>query len=63
MTDISSPRKLDPNERHFRIAGPCDGLSLFLRLLAAGPAMHLGAMRLALWRESIRFLRGDDSPK
>jgi pimeloyl-ACP methyl ester carboxylesterase len=35
MTDICSPRKLDPNERHFRIPGPCDGLSLFLRLLAA----------------------------
>jgi hypothetical protein len=36
MTDISSPRRLDPNEQHFRIAGPRDGLSLFLRLLPAG---------------------------
>src|ERR1700704_4881805 len=35
MTDVSSLRKLDPNEQHFRIPGPCDGLSLFQRLLPA----------------------------
>jgi pimeloyl-ACP methyl ester carboxylesterase len=35
MTDISSPQKLVSSEQHFRIAGPRDGLSLFLRFLAA----------------------------
>jgi pimeloyl-ACP methyl ester carboxylesterase len=40
MTDVSSLPKLDPNERHFRIPGPCDGLSLFRRFL---PAMQTGA--------------------
>jgi pimeloyl-ACP methyl ester carboxylesterase len=35
MTDYSAAIKLDPNEQHFRIPGPRDGLSLFLRLLAA----------------------------
>jgi pimeloyl-ACP methyl ester carboxylesterase len=38
MTDISSTPKLDPNEQHFRIAGPRDGLSLFLRFLPAARA-------------------------
>jgi pimeloyl-ACP methyl ester carboxylesterase len=36
MKDISSALKLDPDERHFRIPGPLDGLSLFLRLLPSG---------------------------
>ena len=33
MIDISSAPKLDPNEQHFRIPGPHEGLSLFLRFL------------------------------
>ena len=33
MTDYSAATKLDPNEQHFRIPGPRDGLSLFLRFL------------------------------
>jgi pimeloyl-ACP methyl ester carboxylesterase len=33
MTDYSVATKLDPGEQHFRIPGPHDGLSLFLRFL------------------------------
>src|SRR5471030_1308095 len=33
MRDISAAPKLDPREQHFRIPGPRDGLSLFLRFL------------------------------
>jgi pimeloyl-ACP methyl ester carboxylesterase len=39
MIDTSSALKLDPNERHFRIPGPLDGLSLFLRFL---PSVRTG---------------------
>lgn len=43
MTDHSNATPLDPNERHFRIPGPVEGLSLFLRFLpAAGPANATG---------------------
>jgi pimeloyl-ACP methyl ester carboxylesterase len=35
MTDFSSATKLDPREQHFRIPGPRQGLSLFLRYLPA----------------------------
>lgn len=35
MTDYSVASKLDPREQHFRIPGPSEGLSLFLRLLPA----------------------------
>jgi pimeloyl-ACP methyl ester carboxylesterase len=35
MTDYSLASKLDPREEHFRIPGPRDGLSLFLRFLPA----------------------------
>lgn len=35
MTDYSPKAKLDPREEHFRIPGPRDGLSLFLRFLPA----------------------------
>jgi pimeloyl-ACP methyl ester carboxylesterase len=31
MTDFSAATKLDPGEQHFRIPGPREGLSLFLR--------------------------------
>jgi pimeloyl-ACP methyl ester carboxylesterase len=39
MTDYSIAAKLDPREQHFRIAGPRDGLSLFLRYLPAENAI------------------------
>jgi hypothetical protein len=35
MTDFSTAQKLDAREAHFRIPGPRQGLSLFLRYLAA----------------------------
>jgi pimeloyl-ACP methyl ester carboxylesterase len=35
MTDDAFAQKLDPREEHFRIPGPRQGLSLFLRYLAA----------------------------
>ena len=35
MTDFSTAAKLDPREQHFRIPGPRQGLSLFLRYLPA----------------------------
>jgi pimeloyl-ACP methyl ester carboxylesterase len=35
MVDFSKARPLDPKEQHFRIPGPIDGLSLFLRYLPA----------------------------
>ena len=35
MTDFSKAPPLDPREQHFRIPGPRDGLSLFLRFLPA----------------------------
>jgi pimeloyl-ACP methyl ester carboxylesterase len=35
MTDFSNAIKLDPREQHFRIPGPREGLSLFLRYLPA----------------------------
>ena len=37
MTDHSTAAKLDPREEHFRIPGPHEGLSLFLRFL---PSSH-----------------------
>ncbi len=39
MTDFSAAPKLDPREQHFRIPGPCDGLSLFLRFLPAAESI------------------------
>ena len=35
MTGFSAPPKLDSHEEHFRIGGPRDGLSLFLRFMPA----------------------------
>jgi pimeloyl-ACP methyl ester carboxylesterase len=35
MTDVSAATRLDPRERHFRIPGPREGRSLFLRFLPA----------------------------
>jgi hypothetical protein len=34
-TDFSAAPQLDPREQHFRIPGPRQGLSLFLRFLPA----------------------------
>src|SRR5690242_18553429 len=45
MADYSIASRLDPNEEHFRIAGPRAGLSLFLRFL---PATNLPAQRRAV---------------
>jgi pimeloyl-ACP methyl ester carboxylesterase len=43
MRDFSKAAPLDPKEQHFRIPGPIDGLSLFLRFLpAAGQAEAIG---------------------
>lgn len=38
MQDRSIAPKLDDREQHFRIAGPREGMSIFLRLLPAGEA-------------------------
>jgi pimeloyl-ACP methyl ester carboxylesterase len=38
MTNMSTAAKLDPREEHFRIPGPHEGLSLFLRFLPAANA-------------------------
>jgi pimeloyl-ACP methyl ester carboxylesterase len=35
MTDFLAPQRLDPGAEHFRIPGPHEGLSLFLRFLPA----------------------------
>lgn len=35
MTDLPTVPSLDAREQHFRILGPCEGMSLFLRLLPA----------------------------
>ena len=35
MTDVSAPTRLDPREQHFRIPGPRERRSLFLRFLPA----------------------------
>jgi hypothetical protein len=35
MTDFSTALQLDPREEHFRVPGPREGLSLFLRYLPA----------------------------
>src|SRR5690348_8969418 len=45
MTDYSAAPKLDPREEHFRIPGPREGLSLFLRFL---PATQASASRRAV---------------
>ena len=40
MTDYSVATKLDPREQHFRIPGPREGLSLFLRFLPAADTAY-----------------------
>ncbi|KJC44862.1 hypothetical protein UP09_14560 [Bradyrhizobium sp. LTSP885] len=54
MTDYSAATKLDPREQHFRIPGPRDGLSLFLRLLD-GKAGHDTPRRAVLYVHGATF--------
>jgi hypothetical protein len=58
MTDYLIAPKLDPNEEHFRISGPREGLSLFLRFLpAANPPSPAARGPLRSWRDvSIRVV-------
>jgi pimeloyl-ACP methyl ester carboxylesterase len=46
IPDFSKAASLDPREQHFRIPGPIDGLSLFLRFLPA--ADHANANKKAV---------------
>jgi pimeloyl-ACP methyl ester carboxylesterase len=52
MTDVSP--KLDPREEHFRISGPHDGLSLFLRFLPA-PGTRIQPRRAVLYIHGATF--------
>ena len=49
MSDHSAARKLDPREEHFRIPGPREELSLFLRFLPADPTDHLHEERCSIF--------------
>jgi hypothetical protein len=63
MMDFSAAPKLDPREQHFRIPGTREGLLLFLRFLPAADTEfrpRRAALYVALWRERINFLGGDD---
>jgi len=55
MIDISSAPKLDPNEQHFRIPGPREGLSLFLRFLPS-------AQTSATPRHAVLYVHGATFP-
>jgi pimeloyl-ACP methyl ester carboxylesterase len=55
MTDFSTAPKLDPREQHFRIPGPREGMSLFLRFL---PAVNT-AMRP---RRAVLYVHGATFP-
>jgi pimeloyl-ACP methyl ester carboxylesterase len=52
MTDFSSVAPLDPREQHFRIPGPIEGLSLFLRYL---PSADRSATRSVLYVHGATF--------
>lgn len=54
MTDFSVAPKLDPREQHFHIAGPREGLSLFLRFLPAAES-RLWPRRAALYVHGATF--------
>jgi pimeloyl-ACP methyl ester carboxylesterase len=54
MTDHSNATKLDPREEHFRIPGPREGLSLFLRYLPPANA-KLGPRRALLYVHGATF--------
>ena len=53
MTDYSVASKLDSREEHFRIPGPRNGLSLFLRFLPA--AGHAQGRRAVLYIHGATF--------
>jgi len=53
MTDYSVASKLDSREEHFRIPGPRNGLSLFLRFLPA--AGHAQVRRAVLYIHGATF--------
>src|SRR5262249_16341845 len=55
MLDYSAANKLDPREEHFRIPGPRDGLSLFLRYL---PARGCASQR----RRALLYVHGATCP-
>jgi len=55
MIDVSLAPTLDPNEQHFRIPGPCDGLSLLLRLL---PTIRTGPQP----RRAVLYVHGATFP-
>jgi pimeloyl-ACP methyl ester carboxylesterase len=54
MTDYSAATKLDPREEHFRIGGPREGLSLFLRFLPSA-ANQLQPRRAVLYVHGATF--------
>ena len=54
MTDFSAATKLDPREQHFRIPGPREGLSLFLRFLPA-PDNEVRPRRTVLYVHGATF--------
>jgi pimeloyl-ACP methyl ester carboxylesterase len=54
MTDFSAATKLDVREEHFRIPGPRDGLSLFLRFLPA-PHSNSSPRRAVLYVHGATF--------
>ena len=54
MTDLSAVPKLDPREQHFRLPGPREGLSLFLRSLPA-PDDRLRPRRAVLYVHGATF--------
>jgi pimeloyl-ACP methyl ester carboxylesterase len=54
MTDFSIARQLDPHEQHFRIPGPRENLSLFLRFLPA-PNSQFTLRRAVLYVHGATF--------
>jgi hypothetical protein len=56
MSDYSAAKKLDPREQHFRIPGPIEGLSLFLRLLPPETAALSHSRRAVLYVHGATFL-------
>ena len=55
MIDHFAAKKLDPREQHFRIPGPTEGLSLFLRLLPAGTTALSHSRRAVLYVHGATF--------
>jgi len=55
MTDFSAAPKLDRREEHFRIAGPREGLSLFLRFLPTAHSNRVWPRRAVLYVHGATF--------